>query len=307
MKKIAMILSICCLFSILGFYNVVFADQDVQVIVNDHPIAFAEGSEPFIMQDRTMIPLRSVSEALDATVYWFDDDKRIQIVLYDTLLSIKIGRDQISVYKIEEGKAVHKKNIILDANAVIHNDRSYVPIRAIAEAFQADVSWNNDIRAAVIKTKEIQKNFMDVPQLLRADPGTLFATYAVITYSEEKNAFALRTLQDDGLGYYTEIQFCTPLETSISDNTEYAEYAKRYWTEILGTENPAGTVIEFSGIISRVDGTNYAVLNKTTTAVKNLGFYDDYMEAQNLYFEPFSNDYKVDDRTFVNGSVMPAN
>ena len=39
MKKIAMILSICCLFSIFGFYNVVFADQDVQVIVNDHPIA----------------------------------------------------------------------------------------------------------------------------------------------------------------------------------------------------------------------------------------------------------------------------
>ena len=41
MKKIAMILSICCLFSILGFYNVVFADQDVQVIVNDHPIYYA--------------------------------------------------------------------------------------------------------------------------------------------------------------------------------------------------------------------------------------------------------------------------
>lgn len=306
MKKIAIVLSICCLLSAFTFLGVAFAEQDVQVIVNDRSINFAEGNEPFIMQDRTMIPLRSVSEAMDATVYWFDDDKRVQIVLYDTLLSIKIGKEQMSLYKVEEGKPTYKNDINLDAKAVIHNDRSYVPLRAIAEAFKADVSWNNDIRAAVIKTKEMQKKFMDIPQLLRAEPGTLFATYAVVTYNQAKNAFALRSLQDDGIGYYTEIQFCTPLETSISDNTEYAEYTRRYWTEILGEAEPSGTVIEFSGIISRVEGTNYAVLNKTTTAVKNLGYYDDYMQAQGLYFEPFNNDYKVDDRTIVNGIVVGA-
>lgn len=306
MRKIAAILSLCCIFSILNFGNTAFAASDVQVIVDGQSVSFEEGSEPFISQERTMIPLRSVTEAMDATVYWFDEDKRIQIVLYDTLLSIKIGMNQMSLYKVEEGKAVFKNNINLDAPAVIQNDRSYVPLRAIAEAFQAEVSWNNDTRSAIIQTQEVQKNSMDIPQLLRADPGTLFATYAVITYNETSNAYALRSLQDDGLGYYTEIQFCTPLETSISDNTEYADYTKRYWEEILGEENPSGTVVEFSGVISRVEGTNYVVLNKTTTAIKDLGYYDDYMTALDLYFEPFSNNYKVDEST-AEGFVTSAN
>lgn len=304
MRKIAMVLAMCCLFGMSAFPVTAFADREIRVIVNDKQLSFEDGSEPFIMEDRTMVPLRFVSEAMDGTVYWFDDDKRIQIVLYDTLLSIKIGKDQMSLYKVQDGKATYKNNIDLDAKAVIRNDRSYIPLRAIAEAFDADVSWNNDIRAAVIKTKNIQKNYMDIPQLLRAEPGTLFSAYAVVTYNQEKKAFALRSLQDDGLGIYTEIQFCTPIETSISDKTEYDEYTTRYWNEILGEKYPSGTVVEFSGIISRIEGKNYAVLNKTTTTVKNLGYYDDYMEEQGLFFEPFASEYKIDDRVIVNGSVL---
>ncbi|MEE1013796.1 MAG: stalk domain-containing protein, partial [Clostridia bacterium] len=76
MKKLAGILAACMMLGSLGT-TAVFAED--KVIVGEE-LQFAEGSGPVIINERLMLPLRAVSEALDATVYWFNDDKRIQIV-----------------------------------------------------------------------------------------------------------------------------------------------------------------------------------------------------------------------------------
>jgi len=91
---------------------------------------------PFIDSEynRTMIPLRLVSEALGATVYW-DEATRIITINYGVAqLTLTVG------VPLPGGMGV----------PVIANDRTYVPIRYVAEILGADVVWDSASRAIYI-------------------------------------------------------------------------------------------------------------------------------------------------------------
>ena len=110
-KLISILLSLTvCAGMFLSFGITAEAASPIKdIYVNGEALSFSEAERPFIMGDgengRTMMPLRAVSEALGATVYWIDkvDDKpakRIQIVRYDTTLRLDIGLPTMYVYKI---------------------------------------------------------------------------------------------------------------------------------------------------------------------------------------------------------------
>ena len=62
--------------------------EDVKVVVNNNPVTFADGATAYLDNDTTMIPLRAVAEAMDATVYWFEEEQRIQnMIRFYPLLS----------------------------------------------------------------------------------------------------------------------------------------------------------------------------------------------------------------------------
>lgn len=289
MRRTAKIVSCLTVISILAaaLCSASYAAGDANVVIGDK-LTFSEGSEPFIYEERTMLPLRAVSEALGATVYWFNDEKRAQIVSYDTLLSIQIGNTVMGKYKIENGQiSASPDSIPLEVAAMIHNDRTYVPLRAIAEAFDAKISWDNPNRSAIIIPKESNDNRTTVSKAAALPESTLCGMYGVIARDPETGLFYLRSLTKKADGNYSRISFCTPVKTSISDNTEYGEYVSQYWLEQFGTENPSGTVVYFTGVTASLDGTIHAVLNKTTTGIRSLGYYDTYMDSLGLDFEPF--------------------
>lgn len=270
-----------------AFGGAVFAAGDANVVIGDK-LNFEEGNEPFIAEERTMMPLRAISEALDATVYWFNDEKRVQIVRYDMLLSLQIGNNIMGKYKIENGVVSSQpESVELDVAAMIHNDRTYVPLRAISEAFNARISWDNPNRSAIIIPMEQPLNNMTVSEMSAQPDGTLCAVYGVIGRDNTTGLFYLRSLTKNASGEYSKISFCTPVKTSMSDNTGYGEYVSQYWLEQFGTENPSGMVVRFTGLTASLDGVTNAVLNKTTTGVKPLGYYDNYMKSLGLDFEPF--------------------
>ena len=289
MKKLAGLIALCFCVSAMGaggFADKVFADEDVSVVVGDK-LEFSPGSEPLIMDDRLMLPLRAVSEALDATIYWFDEDKRIQIVLYDCLLSLQIGNNIMGRYTISGGKAEPKDNITMDVPATIQNDRAYVPVRAISEAFSADIQWDNVNRTATVVPAEREENYLSVSEIAAQPEGTLCASYGVLSRDNETGLFYLRSLQKNSAGSYDRISFCTPSKTSISDDTAYGEYIAKYWLEQFGTENPSGTVVYFTGITANVEDQMYLVINKTTTGIHSLGYYDVFMKSMGMSFDPF--------------------
>ncbi|MEG2670019.1 MAG: copper amine oxidase N-terminal domain-containing protein, partial [Oscillospiraceae bacterium] len=121
-----------------------YTDRPMSVYIDKKPIVFDKGQTPIIVNDRTLVPLRAISEALDATVYWFQEDKRIQIVKYDKTLTMTIDVPTMSIYSIVSGEATFVTDTALDSPPILTGEdrgyRTYVPLRVIAEAFGAVVS-----------------------------------------------------------------------------------------------------------------------------------------------------------------------
>ena len=131
----------------------VFADspatQSAAVSING---AFIE-TEALIINDRTMIPLRAVSNALGCGVAWDADNKGITIYrasdgvsVPDSIIICWIDRDhafRLDGYGMGAGT-------VMDTAPKIINDRTYVPVRAVAELLGAEVSWDSETKTAVI-------------------------------------------------------------------------------------------------------------------------------------------------------------
>lgn len=292
MKKFTKICSCLAAASIIAstFSPVAFAEGDANVIIGQK-VTFESGNEPFIYEERTMMPLRAISEALDATVFWFSDRSGIQIVSYDTLLSLQIGNSLMAKYKIVNGEVVEdeKETIELEVVPMIHNDRTYVPLRAIAEAFDAKINWDNPTRSAIIVPSEKKTNDVTISEMTALPDSTLCAVYGVICKEPGTGLYYLRSLTESGIGAYSQIVFCTPTNTSISEETKYEDYVNQYWTEQFGVEDPSGMVVRYTGVTASINGVIRAALNKTTTGIKSLGYYDDYMRSLGIDYTPFEN------------------
>ncbi len=289
MRKIAVFLVLCLLICTLSFP---VSAEKLGVVIGEN-ITFAEGVEPVIINNRLMLPLRAVAEALDATVYWFADTKKIQIVLYDALVSLQIDNNKMGCYDIVNGSPTPRPEIEMDVTAQIYNDRTYVPVRAISEAFNAQVDWDNINRRAVIIPMEKKINKISVADSTKIAAETLFATVGVIALDNATGGFYIRSLQRNSMGEYSKLNICTPKNTSISDNTQYSEYIKSFFLEQFDTENPSGTVVYLTGkTIDYSDGneqsSKYLLINKTTTGIKSLGDYDSYMASLGMTYEPFN-------------------
>lgn len=117
-------------------------NSGIHVLYNGKRVSFhSYGQNPEILEGRTLVPLRSIFEAMGADVEWDGDTRTATAKRGNVTVTIQIGASEI--YK--NGKAV-----ALDVPAQIVNDRTMVPARVIAEAFGADVQWNGNGRTVFI-------------------------------------------------------------------------------------------------------------------------------------------------------------
>ncbi len=96
---------------------------------------------PIVRNDRTMLPVRYVAEALGAEIAWDGATSTATLKTADTEIKITVGAAEALV----NGKAV-----TLDSPAFIEKDRSYMPVRFVAETLGATVSWDGATSTAVI-------------------------------------------------------------------------------------------------------------------------------------------------------------
>ena len=96
---------------------------------------------PIVRNDRTMLPARFVAESLGAEVAWDGVNHKVTITKDDTVIVLTIGSDEA---------LVNGETIILDSPAFVENDRTYTPIRFIAEKLGAAVDWNQDTKEVII-------------------------------------------------------------------------------------------------------------------------------------------------------------
>lgn len=112
--------------------------------------------EPVIVNGRTLVPLRAVFEALGATVEWNNDTRTATAQRGGVNVSLAVDSDQLYVNSVAK---------TIDVPAQIMNNRTMVPVRAVAEAFGCKVEWDNNTRTVVITTEEaVSDNNADTPE-----------------------------------------------------------------------------------------------------------------------------------------------
>lgn len=97
--------------------------------------------QPRLINNRTMVPMRAIFEALDADVYWAGDTQTVYAKASDTSIEITIGE----AYLLKNNEYVE-----LDSPAVIVDGRTLVPVRAIAESLDCDVVWYGETQVVEI-------------------------------------------------------------------------------------------------------------------------------------------------------------
>ncbi|HOO96820.1 MAG TPA: stalk domain-containing protein [Caldisericia bacterium] len=97
---------------------------------------------PFIASGRTMVPFRFIGEALGAIVSYEAESKTAVFTRGRRVVRIPIGK----TYAIVDGKQVQ-----LDTPAVIVSGRTFVPIRFVADAFDATTDWDASTKTVTIK------------------------------------------------------------------------------------------------------------------------------------------------------------
>lgn len=89
---------------------------------------------PVIKDDRTLLPLRFVSENLGCAVDYDDATKAIKISGNSIEINLTVGDKKYTVNGEEKE---------FDVEAMVENDRTLVPLRALAEALGKEVQWDN--------------------------------------------------------------------------------------------------------------------------------------------------------------------
>ncbi|MCD8390599.1 MAG: copper amine oxidase N-terminal domain-containing protein [Firmicutes bacterium] len=124
-----------------NFYSLDLNTALITVTVDGDFVTFDQS--PTIVSGRTLVPVRAIFEALGASVEWDGDTQTVTSTLNGTTVTLTIGSG--TMYK--NGAAS-----TLDVPAQMINDRTLVPVRAIAEAFGCNVDWDGDTKTVIIES-----------------------------------------------------------------------------------------------------------------------------------------------------------
>ena len=123
-----------------------YASDDIKIVVNGNNIECDQA--PVIIENRTLVPLRAISEAIGAKVDWNNQDKTINITSDDLELNLTVGSKEVTATNKTD-----TQTLTIDVPAQIINDRTMVPVRFIAEAFGTVVDWDQESKTVSISEK----------------------------------------------------------------------------------------------------------------------------------------------------------
>lgn len=115
------------------------ASEEIMVSVNRTLLTFDQ--PPVIVNDRTLVPLRAIFEALGAAVDW-----------EPTTRTVTARRGEVNISLVVDTNIIKKNgdDIEIDVPAQIIGDRTMVPVRAISESLGASVDWDSITRTVLI-------------------------------------------------------------------------------------------------------------------------------------------------------------
>lgn len=169
--------------------------------------------QPFFENGRTMVPFRTVAEALGAEVGC--DSGTVSASLGGKVCRFQIGGDTLTVSDRATGKVL--KTVPLDASPIEKDGRTCVPVRFLAESLGLTVEWDDGAQCAVLYDRDALLESIDsgfttanrwlaaVPRLQNADAVRMALTakldctaFDTISGDRKYSASGTMTLVSDG-------------------------------------------------------------------------------------------------------------
>ena len=200
----------------LGMSVPAFA-AEINVTVEGTPVAWTD-ARPFIDEnDRTLVPLRPIANALGLEVAWNDDTNTAAFTDGETTAEFVVGSNEYHCFLNDFDMHVY---VTMDTTPVIKGSRIYAPARYLAECFQYVVGWDQAaqtvtmVKAEVpaedpVKLPEVPAGEIAVLPPVTAEAGSHALTEMVfngVTFVEDPDIFeysieADTTLNGLGFGY----------------------------------------------------------------------------------------------------------
>jgi hypothetical protein len=198
------------------------ASNNIKVYLYDELV---DMDNPVIVNGNTLVPLRALFESLGALVYWDDQSKTIRATKGSTVINIPLGSNEVTK---------DNQKITLEEPASLINDKTYVPLRFVAESFDQNVRWDQENKSIYIGKSLLAK---DVSKI---------ASNAVVyieTYDANKKLYA------SGSGFIIDKQGTIVTNYHVIDNAMYAN------AKLID-----GTTIEISRVVSYSPDKDVAIL-----------------------------------------------
>lgn len=175
------------------FYNGkhhAYAAKEVKIEI-DGKAMVPKDMPAVIIDGRTMLPMRQIAQELGCEVNWNEAAKQIYVMRGSDIIVFTV--DSKTGY--ENGK-----EFTMDVPATIVNDRTMLPVRALADALHLNIKWDDPNRIVSIQSGDtVVKDEPKAPESGQTTAGTLTG----IQTPSEKDADQTFTIQADGpIGRY---------------------------------------------------------------------------------------------------------
>lgn len=149
-KLMTLVMTVAMLFT-MGSFEVKAEDSVVEF---DKLKIIIDGEDgdyddvPLIVNDRTMLPLRAVVTKIgiandDQHIIWNGQEQSVTLIKDDVTVYLKVGSTTAKI---------NDKIIVLDVAPFVYtkNNRTYIPARFVAEAFDKKVLWDGEQKGVII-------------------------------------------------------------------------------------------------------------------------------------------------------------
>jgi len=167
MKKLILFITICSLAlcpTSCSANNADIQEENYDITISmqiNNPIMTVNGdnmeidsgrnTSPLIVENRTLVPIRAIIEALGGDVSWDEETQTVSLTMDKNVITLVIGSDKAIVNETEKS---------LDVSPRVINERTMLPIRFIAESFGFSVDWNESEQRITI----VQNSFVNVTE-----------------------------------------------------------------------------------------------------------------------------------------------
>ncbi len=282
----SLLIFILSLIILLNSFNYVIAEQSnsIRLVVDGTDIT--DLSAPVIENDRTLVPVRFIAEALGAEVSWDGINRTVTIQKGSETLFLKIGS---YIVEYNNGESYN----LSDVPPKIINDRTYVPARLVSNAFGIGISWDDATRTVNIdssQSSEIQ-SFFDLSIISHTDGDTITQdTVFSVSAGKElmSSAHEIKILflnQETFEGFI--IARSTNLDTEFNYNAKPEDNGKKILVAALYDSkgnfiggDSISITIDISPTVSVAGVSKYQIVKNTVELTPSLNFKAAYVNYE---------------------------